>query len=388
MKFVLKAPFLDVHVEGRTIVSLAENEINEWTALELSEHSRKLLLQGDSSVVTQDAFIGWPPRWYRTPRDCIDGLFGPDMPKITMSRTNWAIIQYWDNPYLSHLTQDELGERFADVIGLGSYLKDNKIALTMPADEEQQGFNREWTLLNDVFTESRRRYGVPYPNGYEEVKDREAIVRPLDERRWKLAEKLLSCLRDVDSNRVAIKFGRAEYMMPFFSKGEMRISSASYYAQMQGDNARQDNEMRLVLSQHSSCERKIIKCRDYWMYCMTQCPSNIELATRLLYDFEADSCVVIHDAKKFFEILGTHCQLRRHRLRMPRTKTKHGPVRYVDPVLDDTTPNTLPMTKHFRFLYQKELRMVWMPIKPKAKIPPHIKLSMGSLAGFAECIRL
>ena len=233
------------------------------------------------------------------------------------------------------------------------------------------------------FEESRRRYGVPYPNGHEEVKDREAIVRPSDEKRWKLAEKLLTCLRNADSNRVAIKFGRAEYLRPFFSKGEMRISSASYYAQMQGDNARQDNERRLVLSQHGSCERKIIECGDYWMYCITQCPSNVELATRLLSDFRADSCVVIHDAKKFFEILGAHCQLR-----MPRTKTKYGPVRYVDPILDDPTPNTLPMTKHFRFLYQKELRMVWIPIKPKAEIPPHINLNMGSLAGYAEYIDL
>lgn len=139
MKIVLKAPSLDVHVGGRTI-SLVENEINEWTALELPGHSRKLFLQGDSSVITPDVFIWWPLRWYKTPRYCIHALFGPDLSKISTSRTNWEIIRYWDNPYLSHLTRDELCERFADVIGLEMYLKDNKIAPTMPADEGQQGF--------------------------------------------------------------------------------------------------------------------------------------------------------------------------------------------------------------------------------------------------------
>ena len=71
---------------------------------------------------------------------------------------------------------------------------------------------------------------------------------------------------------------------------------------------------------------------------------------------------------------------------IPNTKAMLGSVRYVDPVLDDVVPSDLPMTKHFRFMYQKEVRKVCVPVNVASGALKPIDLRIGPMWDYAKYI--
>ena len=340
------------------------------------------MLKGESLRIPQNAWV-MGGIWLDTPLMCLHKVFGRDLSQVAMSRTDWRIVQYHERPYLRHLTDGEIAQRFADVMGLPETLvhDNNTIGLVSAAAAKGGGFSVEWGLLSDVFEECRFRYhGNSYPPGHWQTQDSMAMVRPLNADRLRAAQTLSRRLHEIGTKRAVVKFGKAKHMRRLFEGGYVRMTAASRYSNMGGDNARQDNERKITLNTVQG-KKTVVKCSDYWMFCVAKCTDDHPLLMRLFHDFDADACVAIQDFKEFFVRLQNLC---RHMI--PNTKAMFGSVRYVDPVLDAVVPSDLPMTKHFRFMYQKEVRMACVPVNAKPSALKPIDLRIGSMKDYATYI--
>ena len=116
---------------------------------------------------------------------------------------------------------------------------------------------------------------------------------------------------------------------------------------------------------------------DYWLYCLT---TTVE--PRLFVDFQADACVIIHDKNRFRKLL-----LQQSTGGFSDATFQEGNAVYVDPLLPKTAVIDVPMSKHFRYEYQKEYRFIWKPNKPASRLPD-INIVVGSLESIAELVVL
>lgn len=299
---------------------------------------------------------------------------------------------YHENRYCRHLSQSELDRRIRDIVlNMLRLRPDGKLGL--PPMEAEGGKAME--LFTHVQVEMEIRHG-PYPNGYT----RDIFhLEPFPDLVGELGQKAASILKDkgLKSNDVFIKFGKIEHMQPLFERGALRVQSASYYATPNHNGAIRDDELTLPLSLALSRE-DIIKIvlnpqdvpdkpieqrldatynagTDYWLYCVT---SAVE--PRLFVDFQADACVIIKDKSRFQKLLTLQSAAN-----FPDTGHIHGQAIYVDPLRPSTAKIDVPMSKHFRYEYQREYRFVWRPLKPMANLA-HIDLEIGSLKDIAELV--
>jgi hypothetical protein len=108
----------------------------------------------------------------------------------------------------------------------------------------------------------------------------------------------------------------------------------------------------------------------------------MELQPRLFLDFSGvTSCLIIRDPDEYLQRvmrgIDQHFAFERE------WEAATAPLMYcddVDPTL--STPNLpiVPFTKHFRFAYQCEWRVVFAPAVELAKPPSHITLELGDLS--------
>jgi hypothetical protein len=102
----------------------------------------------------------------------------------------------------------------------------------------------------------------------------------------------------------------------------------------------------------------------------------------LFGDFEADSCVIIHRPKEFIKLIQQEFDKQ-----IRGWKSKSSPVTYVDPFHIESKLPDIFFSKHFRFSYQKEFRIVWLPPEPVAILEP-IFLELGNISEYCEIISL
>lgn len=291
------------------------------------------------------------------------------------------------------MSQQELNQRIRDIfLGILRLTPGGKIGLP-PMDLEGIRAMEIWA---HVLEEMVLRHG-PYPNGFT----REILhSEPFPDFAGELAQRAASILasKALHSGDVLIKFGRAEYMRAFLEEGRMRVSAASHYARPDHNGAVRDDELSLLLSlslnrqdileivanpeevPSEEFQRVDIPCRsnaDYWMYCLsTVCEP------RLFVDFDADACIIVKDKARFLQLL-----LVNGRAKFCETTHRSGLVTYVDPLLPRTALIDVPMSKHFRYEYQKEFRFVWCPRAPTRDLP-FVELQLGSLGDIAEIVTL
>jgi hypothetical protein len=102
----------------------------------------------------------------------------------------------------------------------------------------------------------------------------------------------------------------------------------------------------------------------------------------LFVDFDATACVVIKDPSEFGR-----------RLRaidakyFPCCDSQDGQVNYVDPLLPKTAKLFVPMSKHFRYEYQREHRFIWLPPPVTGPIS-FVDVTLGPLTDIADLIIL
>ena len=301
---------------------------------------------------------------------------------------------YRENRYCRHLSQKELNQRVRDLLlNMLRLTPEAKIGLP-PLESEGKKAIEIWT---HVLEEMVLRHG-PYPNGFSpDILHSEPFPDLVGELGTKAAGILAS--KRLRSDDVFIKFGKTEHMRSLVEKGALRIQSASYYATPDHNGAIRDDELSLPLSLALSRD-DIIKVvlnpqdvpngpieqrvdftynagTDYWLYCVS---SAVE--PRLFVDFQADSCVIINDKVRFQRLLTLQSAAK-----FPNTGHRHGKAIYIDPLRPSSAIIDVPMSKHFRYEYQREYRFVWRPVKPMANVP-YIELELGSLEGIAELVVL
>ncbi|MCY3813508.1 MAG: hypothetical protein OXH15_17070, partial [Gammaproteobacteria bacterium] len=110
------------------------------------------------------------------------------------------------------------------------------------------------------------------------------------------------------------------------------------------------------------------------------------LDPRFFLDFDADCCVIIM-RRPFVERL-----ISKAPPQLPNTSMSVGGVRYVDPLgaLPSSWPvksSDIPMTKLFRYAYQREVRFTCVPSKPTEQLEPRV-LHLGPLTDIAELVAI
>jgi hypothetical protein len=95
----------------------------------------------------------------------------------------------------------------------------------------------------------------------------------------------------------------------------------------------------------------------------------------LFADFDADACIVIRDPKTY---VGRILDGLRVRLPHPKWGGDIFEVKYVDPLNTSVRQFHVPTAKHFRYAYQREWRIIWVPAQDVRDLP-HIDLELGSM---------
>jgi len=301
---------------------------------------------------------------------------------------------YRANRYCRHLDQKELNQRIRDIfVNMLRLTPEAKIGLP-PVGSEGIKAMEVWT---HVLEEMALRYG-PHPNGFtHEIFHSEPFPDFVGELGRKAANVIAS--KGLKSDNVFIKFGKADHMRSLFEKGALRVQPASYYAISDHNGAIRDDELSLPLSFALSRE-DIIKIvlnpqdvpdgrlerrvdvtyragTDYWLYCVT---SAVE--PRLFVDFQADSCVIVKDRERF-----QHLVELQGAVKFPNTDHRRGKVIYVDPLLPSSAIIDVPVSKHFRYEYQREHRFLWKPKTPMNNLQ-YVDLELGTLEEIAELVVL
>jgi hypothetical protein len=184
---------------------------------------------------------------------------------------------------------------------------------------------------------------------------------------------------------VLFRFGKSQYMLPFFHRGSVRIGPASQYMSGMPGDPRTDDELK----KHSFLPGKNAKVtaksgkdipvvgdirltvtsHNYFVLCMS-CVYHKELFN----DFNADTCVVILNHELFVERLSEAAKSF-----LPNWYFSHLPIQYFDPynIGKNELLNPL-MSKNFSFDYQMEYRFIWFS-KEDLHADKHIFLELGSI---------
>lgn len=303
--------------------------------------------------------------------------------------------QYRAHRYMLHLSDAEVRQRAKDVfLNMPVMTEKAKIGLP-PVNSESTDWMVLWTHVLEEFV---IRFG-PYPLGFETGFMSDVSV-PLPSN--PLAEKAAAVVanRTAPQGAYLVKYGRLKFLKPAYESGKIRIAPASSYADASLNPAIRDeeleveiqpppSELRLEVIDPKTGERKgqirpignritMGSRTDYYVYCLSSL-----FVPRLFLDFDnADACLVITRPRDFVESV-----FREFERRLPDFSGLEKPVRYIDPL--NATPGDIEVffCKHFRYAYQKEFRLVWLPPQPRSELEP-VFLELGSLDGLGELISL
>lgn len=299
-------------------------------------------------------------------------------------------LQYRSRRYLEHLSADELHERARDM--LAAYLeltRDGKIA---PSTLTDGGV--EWlVLLTHLFEEFVIRYG-PYPRGFRDGFLKNAQI---PDPRSPIAGPAARLVRNVaePTGAYLVKYGKRQHLQPMLEHGRVRVAGAASYADPSLNPAMMDDELSLFI-QPSPAEFRMdvvdgrtgeYKGRiipldnritrrsrsNFYVFCLSR-----RLAARLFVDFEADACLVIHEPTRFVNALMNEIEGL-----LSDWSGGAESVRYIDPTNATIHDLDVCSAKHFRFAYQREYRVIWLPPSPVDALPP-LHIEIGDLSSYCS----
>ncbi|MDD5090750.1 MAG: hypothetical protein PHQ23_07510 [Candidatus Wallbacteria bacterium] len=231
-----------------------------------------------------------------------------------------------------------------------------------------------------------------------EFKERCIGVETIDSSYKQLAsQKPILAPQNYRGGKILVKYGKRKHVEKMLSLGEFRISPATAYAKKDLEDSRQDDE----LNRHNYIDSDSVSITfedgtkipamgylkhtrsiptDYYLFCLSRVFDNT-----LFYDFQADACLVIHNPEVFIKRV---------------ERIKHSifqdynfwdfQVYYYDPFEPEEnfkTAHDPANAKDFKFAYQKEHRMIWLPPTGKQAEKP-VMIRIGSLEDIAEIYTL
>lgn len=294
-------------------------------------------------------------------------------------------LQYRQDRYMVNLDDDQLNERFKDVLN-------NQQNLTAAGQVGLVPINKGGSFWMEMFTHLLEEYhfrgGIPTHLG-----KKVPIVNTTYPDKPK-AMSIIEKLKIPRSGKFLIKLGKFKYLKDMFEDGNIRINPASYFSDPSLNQAQKDDELNLNLDLHplrviisdnlresnlkpiGNIRYNIKALTDFYVYCMAS-----TLEPRLFDDFNADSCILIHKPDEFCRHLIDSCKKQFRQNHMWRGFA--FPVNYIDPLNPPTLDLDVYFTKHFRYWYQREVRIAWLPQQPVDKLSP-ILVELGDIKRYCE----
>ncbi len=287
-----------------------------------------------------------------------------------MKRHELIRQQYRLRRYMEHLSIQELEQRAKDIFLNQLVLSEEKNIGLHPLEQEGEYWITIWTHLLEEFN---LRYG-PYPSGFTNgfIKDVRIPSPSLD-----MARKACEVVKrlKLQPDKYLFKFSKYDWLEQIYKKGLIRISPASSYADSSLNSAIQDDELKRVISNTKGIKIVQESVSDYFVYCMSSA-----FTPRLFLDFDADSCLIIKKPHEFIsrvlQALEKDCQGWNGVAKI---------VKYFDPHNVSFDQVDIYSFKHFRYSYQKEFRLIWLPTDSVQNID-HQFIEIGSLENCCELI--
>ncbi len=378
-----------------------------WVLFEIQRLAEVLLLQHLSYISDiKDALGGGMNTFGSLPADFIirdqahQCRLGPPPPSIEVDvshservrgnlRWDQIILEdYLRNRYMTDLRDEQLDRRIGDIAAnIHEINTDGLISL-----DKENPLNFYWLArFQEARAEKSLRLGTDisgWPPGYI---NRDLLPGSLNNgqlTRREILKPPASLTRPF-----LVKYSDRKFIENALQYGRIKISPASSYKDSSLNTAIKDEELVREInfdpgqfdiyhsdqeSFPSSSTRKLIHKKintDYYVYCTAS-----KLSTRLLYDFEKEAALVIHNPNIFLQRLDNAMKLK---FRNWRPVVEY--VQYYDPL--QVTPREIDVLlwKHFRYAYQKEVRVAWWPPQPIPKLGP-VLVELGPLSDIAEIL--
>lgn len=295
---------------------------------------------------------------------------------------------YARDRYMAHLSRDALGQRMTDCVN-NLHVVNDRNQVSLEADDMLTHY---WfARLAEIMAEMQLRYG-PYPAGYDQLVANSERVGSLNESKWRFHGPLVPPAGL--SRPFIVKYGERCFMQPMLEHGRVHVSPASRYAEASLNPAMRDDELTADLDvddfglpafagqpgpvaartwrRHTV---RVLLQTNYYVYCTSR-----RFATRLAHDFDADCCLVIHDPDAFAARL-----TRAVSDQLPGWTPRIARVEYFDPMWVNVREVEVLTWKHFRYAYQQEERLAWLPPEPKQDLVA-IDVEVGPLTDIATLV--
>ncbi len=303
---------------------------------------------------------------------------------VALYSSSWK-VKYLSSRYLGHLPQDDLEERYRNILrNAVSYALDGKPRF--PGLDET---TRTTAFMADLFAETDHRgLGAQWRVAIEDsvrLDPHPQAVKALEA--WGS--------RAPKAGRFLVKYGKKAHLSKLVEQGELRVSLASTYLDPSLNPAIQDDELtslvhfppgtRLQVQLESGGYEDIQgiqgllnhkrTCNDYYVFCASSA-----FDPRAFDDFKSayDACVLIHDWEEFFNRIESQPA--------PGKKISGGSVVYLDP-FNPLKDSAVMFVKHWRYAYQQEWRIIWE--EPFTNPPPeHFYFQLGDLRPLCELVEI
>jgi hypothetical protein len=310
--------------------------------------------------------------------------------KKQMSRHEMWQAQYRTRRYMEHLKNEDLDQRIVDIIhNLYTINSENQISLLPP----ERGGAYWMELWTHILEESAlRRRGLD-GNLHEKI-----FVPDLESQTAAKACEIVKRLR-LEDGKYIFKYGNKKYLEPSLDTGTLRISPASSYNDPSLNKAIQDKELefdfqyppsefRMEAFDHKTGQSKGIITpidgkitskwtTDFYVYCMSYA-----FNAKLFLDFDFDACLIISNPIQFLNELTSEFEIQNH------GHTEIGAlVKYCDPLLTPLSSFSLDFCKHFRYTYQKEVRVSWLPRERVEKLS-NVSVRLPNLKQYSRLVKL
>ena len=293
---------------------------------------------------------------------------------------------YLTDRYLEHSSLEELGQRFKDIrrnmltfssAGTPSYDFSSSVSwlIERAADVELELELRQATSTA-IALPSPEVFSPEYP------KIKQAI------RAWGG--------RSLPTSPYFVKYGKLAELKELYGEGQIWIRPASGYSDPSMNLAIRDEELEAVVGlpvgtrlkrQSDNGEYQEIPIvgrifvtkkseTDFCIYCTAA-----KYDHRLFDDFNSDACLLVQEPKGFVMKIVEACKQSYSDWLFAEQR-----VCYYDPLRLDRIDD-ISLSKHFRFWYQHEYRIVLKPKGPIKRLEP-IKLSLGKVSDLCELIVL
>lgn len=303
--------------------------------------------------------------------------------------------EYRERRYLADASDEEVMQRARDLMqNIATLGADGKIGAT-PVDERDGFFL--WRLVSHVFEESRLRTGdyrglfAKYGLGDVHIPKPTYPASPASPQVLKLAA-------DTADQKCIFKFGTQARLQDLLENGRLRVAPASLYNDVSLGHAIQDDELSYDLASPTfeadiksldpfkvrlsetfgplqATRLRATSTTNYYVWCMT-----CRLDVRLFDDFGADAVLIIREPGIFAEKF-----LMAIREQLSGWIFAPCAVNYFDPFHPTTDAKSVFRSKHFKYMYQRELRFVFLPPSPILVLEP-IFLELGPLSSIASLV--